>query len=219
MSFYVHAHSFLSSVFPLEQCCEKTLSPWWIQVTDKSPHRHARTHTHAATHTQPHVTLRLTHHQWHFINSSGAKMKRPALFKRHFVKQMTLPERNAMLFINLALNLYFRKKITGDNKHRRNPSHEICLEASIWTGCGQRHHSWKPLLFGSHLHEWKFFHIWFWKIKDFFFLLFVDCPRSQILFNIVFTVLIKWFGYSDSCSGYSYSAWMINVVVNLASRN
>lgn len=47
------------------------------------------------SHTSP---LRLTHHQWDSINGAWVKMKWPALFKRHSVKQITLPKRGNAVY-------------------------------------------------------------------------------------------------------------------------
>lgn len=39
-----------------------------------------------------------------------------------------------MVLINLALKFHFKKKVkkqSGNDKYKGNPSHKICLEASI----------------------------------------------------------------------------------------
>lgn len=134
---------FMCAVFPFAL-------RWWdtITVIDTSyrqPDKHTR-------------TLRLTYHQWHSVNGAWAKWNSLLYSKDTLSNKWLCQESDAMLLINLALKFHFKKKSekqTGNDKYKRNPSHKICLEASIWTGCGQQHQSQEPLPLSSHLCELK----------------------------------------------------------------
>lgn len=119
-------------------------------------HRHAEINS-------PHTYISFwapTYHQRHSLNGSWGKWNSLLYSKDTLSNKWPCQESDAMVLINLALKFHFKKKVkkqTGNDKYKRNPSHKICLEASIWTGRGQQHQSQEPpppsLLPSSHICE------------------------------------------------------------------
>lgn len=105
--------------------------------------RHAEIHS-------PHTHISFcapTYHQQHSVNGSWGKWNSLLYSKDTLSNKWPCQESDATVLINLALKFHFKKKVkkqSGNDKYKGNPSHKICLEASIWTGRGQQHQSPPP---------------------------------------------------------------------------
>lgn len=121
-------------------------------TTKKKDHRWRRLTQTSARHP--------TRHQWRCI--SGARSKWNSLLRSRDTLSNKRPcqEMWNNVLDEFALHLHFKgcgaekkrrsEKQTGNDKYKRNLSHKICPQASVWTGCGQRHQSREAPPLASH---------------------------------------------------------------------
>lgn len=154
----------LDAPFLFHRYSDEILSGWWIPQPEKSPIRKMWPRAHTSPHTERTISvilLTVPGLKWNGLLYLKTLCQTNDLATERKEKESKSKRCNVVYqfgFKTSTLRKRKRKKeiVPGDNKYRKNPSHEICLRASIWTDWGQQHQSQEPVPFSCYLHEQKF---------------------------------------------------------------
>lgn len=149
-----------SCLFPFMACGDETPSRWWKtkQTKKNTVQKKKKKKNHRWRRLTPTGAQHSTHHQRRCISRVNAT----ALWAHKTLCQTNDLARRCetMCLMNLRCTCTLRvggwlekkgsEKQSSNDKYKRNLSHKICPEASVWTGCGQRHQSREAPPLASH---------------------------------------------------------------------